>query len=236
MASTNVKDPAPTLLILPPEIRNHIFALVVVEDEPIIASVTEQVVRRRSSSNKSEGRLARKTITYPTLPSVSLACRQMYEEASAAFYSKNTFIVREKGAIRSGISLWEIHMIFRPKYFMTTNIKHIIIKYYVLYKILGDARKGPHHFEIEAELRRDGRVDVRFGGVLETLCICGPEQDLEKYNDESPDVVVCAPKNHLLRYTLRFERLRSRLRYRGRDPLSCEACGKSTGKAHWETG
>ena len=73
VAPTKAEHRSNSLLTLPPELRNYIYALAVMEDEPNIAYIVEKPVRRRNTTDgKGEGRLDLKRTIHPTLPGILL--------------------------------------------------------------------------------------------------------------------------------------------------------------------
>ncbi|KAK0514122.1 hypothetical protein JMJ35_003844 [Cladonia borealis] len=82
MSDTKSLIPAPTptcpLLVLPPEIRNRIWTLAVVD-------VEEVIIRCNRSREPSDKHLS------PTTMSLASTCRRIYREVTPFYYSENLF-------------------------------------------------------------------------------------------------------------------------------------------------
>jgi hypothetical protein len=76
MASEPDSSTKLSLLTLPPEIRNHIFTLAVVDITSLIATIHNRNLR---------------THAYPGPPSLARSCRQLRKETLPIFYGANTF-------------------------------------------------------------------------------------------------------------------------------------------------
>lgn len=223
MAFTQEVDRSIGFFSLPAEIRNQIYALAVVEDEPVIAYVDEKPVRRSSNTEK-HGRLTSKSITHPALPGIAYACRQTYQEATPFFFGKNTFILSEKTLYTGSFLMWQTNMILRHRHYMTTNLRRMIIEFPV--QDLSE-RWGEKHAGIEAKLCNNGQIEVRFGGALTERCICRLLDHLSRYNAQELDSnqSMFAP-SRLLEYIFHSRHLRKDLNCSTSVVTECINCGK----------
>jgi hypothetical protein len=80
------------LLELPPELRNYIYCLIVVHDEPVLIDTLSREIESDEASKLAP--IQQKTIC-PSLPELALTSRQIFQETAAAFYRENTFKVFE---------------------------------------------------------------------------------------------------------------------------------------------
>ena len=235
MASTEEVGRTIDFFTLPAEIRNQIYALVVVEDEPVIAYIDEKPIRRSQDTDEKEGRLSSKTITYPTLPEIACACRRTYQEATPVFFSKYTFIFSEKSLCTGSFMMWQSNMTIRHYRYMTLNLRRMIVEFPVLDLA---QRRGEKHAEIEGNLSHDGQIEVRFGGALPERCICNLLVHLNQTNAQtlakqgshqwSRDTLW---RNNLLDYVFRSEHLRKNLNRSGSIVTECTKCSKPSSEA-----
>ena len=220
MASFVTLGRSTSLPDLPPGLRDYIYALALVKDEPIIAYISEKAIYR--SGNLRNGRIRHKVFTYPTLPGISLTCRQTHQEASAIFYSKNKFRFSEESDGFKGLRVWHRCMQSRYEDPMTRNLRHMVVEFMA---ISSHARKGLQYGEMEASLSIDGKITVGFGGLLETICMCRLLEHLNRYNEQDPESST-GSHNRLLRYISRSQELRYKHSFPKKKVTLCTGCGK----------
>ena len=86
------RDPPNNLLNFPGEIRNQIYRLLCVSNEPIVAQF-RPIIKLKSGTGI--GAMPFETIKrFPRLPTLAVVCRQFREEVLSTFYSENTFVFR----------------------------------------------------------------------------------------------------------------------------------------------
>ena len=224
MVSVAEPRPKPSLLTLPPELRNYIYALAVVKDKPVIAHTCNKPVHHLTRGGKH--RLKMKAIAYPKLSGISLACRQTYQEASAIFYSHNEFVYYEEFSWDSSFERWLKGMRKRHQDHMTPNLKRMTIEF---------TSYSPHpraihsEAEVEAKWNRDGQVEARFGGSLDMACICKLLKDLKNFNDTLTKSQQ-SPRNPVLEYLSESTQLRSKFNFLEDTIARCSKCGRLQSK------
>lgn len=211
------------LLTLPAEIRDMIYALAVVEDEPVIADLIEKS-ERNFDNPEINGQLCRTTVAYPNLPGISLVCRQTYKEASAVFFGQNKFIFSERTSLEKVFLKWITTMSKRYEDHMLTNLNHIIIECNAFDY---SRQMGGGMATIEARLsggRNDKHIEVKTGGILESRCVCAVWDQLNAYNDSDG---LWRLKNPLVGYVRDSEWVRRKLNQRNFEVEKiCPSCGK----------
>lgn len=174
MASTKT-----TFLDLPAELRNHIYELALVDDEPLIAYIGKRIVRCDSDSTYHHYAVSQSK-AFPEVPQLAQANRQIRKEALAVFYGQNTFIFSYALDPECHPFRWFYrHSANRP---VPANFGSAMVEFFV-------AKPGMHggftmrEASIKFMFSGEGEVVMAFCGALADQCTCGLARSLEKQMD-----------------------------------------------------
>lgn len=217
------------LLSLPGEIRNHIYRIVCVSREPLIAQFKPIMLPKKGRDNRNRIVVRR----FPREPVLALGSLQLRKEVLSIFYGANRFVIRPTDMV----DLQKCSLFFHtelekwtPKWSMADCIAHIEIRFNVRLPAGG---KDTSNWT----LRRlsDGKVQVSHHSSVTEFCMCFDAAMMSDYQtwlqgseDGSKDLISAA--SDLMAY--RADRLNN-------DPslvsngmkfrpigLKCSKCGK----------
>ena len=194
-ARETLKSSKPTLLTLPAEIRNRIFSLAVVRDEPIaLTRLTPRGIRTRTTS-------------VPAPPSIARVCRQARNEVIPIYYGGNTFWLDRNDNNPMG---WHEEIVsYRPE-----TIK--LVRSIVLHKNIDASRLPPVTRKrvastpdervaanLKLSLDRNGNLRISFPPSWGEICTCSMEREAEKWvraatSESMNPIVVYAQRIHSL--------------------------------------
>lgn len=223
-----------SLLGLPPELRDRIYAFAVTDVQPLPAFALTHYRRRTSDDNKSfdmtghisgnmQGRVIHETKAFPMLPLGAYASRELFYDLTAAFYRVNTFIFSLKNYRTWIVPSWYQGLPSMQTESMIRNLRHIVLEFLVCC----DPGVAPQHGEIDAKLLKHQSLTVEFGGVLHHECTCWIKRMAAEYTYERDWRYPY--ENPLLCFAVEFERLcAAEMTDRQRAVFtSCKECGKA---------
>ncbi|KAK4919099.1 hypothetical protein LTR49_013270 [Elasticomyces elasticus] len=160
----------PMLMDLPVELRDMIFTFALRQPEPIVAYVEQRTVPQRHPDRPWQFR------PQPFLPPLALMKEEVSRDAFPIYLCENTFHFFLDGFGIDEVGGWKtameraLHWEGRPRPWTIDIWKHLNIK--LEFTII--ARSGSTlPATIECSLAKDPRrVDLRFGGALESECTC----------------------------------------------------------------
>lgn len=175
-ASTSKRDLPLHLLSLPGEIRNHIYRLVCVSREPLIAQFKPIMLPKKGRDNQNRIVVRR----FPREPVLALGSLQLRKEVLSIFYGANRFIIRPTDVVDlQNCSLFFHNQLekWTPKWDMADCIAHIEIRFNVRLPAGG---KDTSNWT----LRRlpDGKVEVSHQSAVKDFCMCFDEKMLMDYD------------------------------------------------------
>ena len=177
------------LLKLPPELRNYIYTLVVVDKDPLPAYLARRTVLPPRSDASSSQSYKRRTIVerkiFPLNPSLAATSKQLRGEVLPIFYSENIFIFNIAGSYtHSSGSVWRWDMALDG----SENICRIILEFDMVdphwatqplaqnnIAILRLQTKR-HAAEIAFTSKANRDLSVVTGGKLSEQCTCTLER------------------------------------------------------------
>ena len=163
----------PTLLTLPAELRNRIFSLAVVRDDPIaLTRLTPRGIRTRTTS-------------VPAPPSIARVCRQARNEVIPIYYGGNTFWLDRNDNNPMG---WHEEIVS----YLPETIK--LVRSIVLHKNIDASRLPPVArkrlastpdesvaVDLKLSLDQSDNMKICFPPSWGEICTCSMEREAEKW-------------------------------------------------------
>lgn len=152
MAPDLCNSSRPLLLSLPTEIRNHIFTLVAVEAEPLLATTRKHGYR---------------SYALPGPPALTRTCRQARREVLPIFYGANTLLFDTK---RTNPAMWHDSASTQIRD-ASNHVTQIILRRER--NVVLDAKHTLHNkIEVEFYLDNTGKVRASYSGSFHVVCAC----------------------------------------------------------------
>lgn len=172
------REPPAHFLNLPGEIRNQIYRILCIRDDPIVAAFRSTFsVKRLSNGSRRRTEATRR---FPREPVLTLACRQVQREVLSIFYGENQFVFRESTHPEivimtnpAAVSSW------KPRYDFSNALRHIEIQFDVR-TWFGVGKKSSaitYTFRKMADSRLSAASDLE---ALTDSCTCLEQQTLRK--------------------------------------------------------
>lgn len=171
------RDPPLHLLSLPGEIRNHIYRLLCVSDEPLYPCF-RLIIKPKQGRKKQSDTYRR----FPREPVLALVCRQLEREALSLFYSENTFTFcrkdpRKVPAIELAPNMTRESFLlrWRPQRGLADNLTHLELQLFTM------ASESGHHL-ITYTFRKssDGELHIEYDASLPGYCLCAEDKVVEE--------------------------------------------------------
>ncbi|KAK0949601.1 hypothetical protein LTR91_026320 [Friedmanniomyces endolithicus] len=183
------------LLRLPPELREMIWAYVLVESQPKkvytqnrkLSAVAERRLRTKPGSND--------TGSIPIEPALTSVCNELRKETLDIFWTNNTFKLIVAAKLSPARSLARR----RERPFM----QDVILRFNITYTLTGgaDVQHSHHSAELGVKLDIHGKVTFSTMAWLDQECVCRLIGDMYKYLHVTREVVA---RTGLLRFAIDF--------------------------------
>ncbi|KAK5688297.1 hypothetical protein LTS10_000275 [Elasticomyces elasticus] len=163
------------LLDLPPELREMIWSLVLVEPEPIISSVERRTISTKDFMSTTKLKSIRIGRPSPDLPSLAIATRSMCGEIVSIYFGRNTFLFHLDKRNPEEVSSW-LHAVKNHVWDLLDGSDFEIVDEHITIR-LEFAITNSQYFDLPAwvEYSYDAKTDdfgILYGGQLQEECVC----------------------------------------------------------------
>ena len=166
MASTSRAGNKLTLFTLPPEIRNQIFILAVVDEYPLLATTRSRGLH---------------SYAYPLPPGLARVCQQARKEIIPFFYGANTFHFSNPAASLKWHDELSNHIKGAAKHVTKITID-------ACYRFTPQRFHPSAHWDIDITLALYGKrsIKIYYSGLWKDVCTCELEAAARKMITEAP--------------------------------------------------
>ncbi|KAK3644255.1 hypothetical protein LTR56_009792 [Elasticomyces elasticus] len=169
-----------SLLGLPPELREIIWSLVLVEPEPIIADMLRRTAKpSRPPDDFCDMKTVRQSLRMPPLPALACVSRTLSKaEIVPIYFGNNTFCFHADRHTEYDVNTWFEGTVELGKAVLGKDHARTFIEQYLSIRVEFDLPyAGPSTIDF-SYCKKDDEIRVHCGGPLKDQCICELEREM----------------------------------------------------------